>query len=255
MNRELQGVPPGRGPGVDVRAGHQVVGAGGRRQARCPRWSARRSSWPRPNGPAPSTWPCPRTWKGRRRRTTTGRSPVNVPRPDEPSPGQVERAAASCARRAHPSCWPGTARPGRTPAAALRRFAEALGIPVATTFHGKGVFPDDHPLALGRGGVHAPRLRQLRLRPGGRDHRRRLRAAGVRPGADQPARRQARSSTCTGSRPRWTRTTTSPSACTADIGRSLDALADAVGPRPAATPGGNRIRALAGRRAGRGQRG
>jgi acetolactate synthase-1/2/3 large subunit len=24
-----------------------------------------------------------------------------------------------------------------------------LGIPVATTFHGKGVFPDDHPLALG----------------------------------------------------------------------------------------------------------
>ena len=32
---------------------------------------------------------------------------------------------------------------------ALRRFAETLGIPVATTFHGKGVFPDDHPQALG----------------------------------------------------------------------------------------------------------
>ncbi len=29
------------------------------------------------------------------------------------------------------------------------RFAEQLDIPVATTFHGKGVFPDDHPLALG----------------------------------------------------------------------------------------------------------
>jgi acetolactate synthase-1/2/3 large subunit len=32
---------------------------------------------------------------------------------------------------------------------ALRRFAERLGVSVATTFHGKGVFPDDHPQALG----------------------------------------------------------------------------------------------------------
>ena len=31
----------------------------------------------------------------------------------------------------------------------MRRFAEALDIPVATTFHGKGVMSDDHPLALG----------------------------------------------------------------------------------------------------------
>ena len=34
-------------------------------------------------------------------------------------------------------------------AGALRRFSEQLGLPVATTFHGKGVFPDDHPHALG----------------------------------------------------------------------------------------------------------
>jgi len=27
----------------------------------------------------------------------------------------------------------------------LLRFSELLGLPVATTFHGKGVFPDDHP--------------------------------------------------------------------------------------------------------------
>ena len=33
--------------------------------------------------------------------------------------------------------------------AALRRFATKLGIPVATTFHGKGVFPDDDELSLG----------------------------------------------------------------------------------------------------------
>jgi acetolactate synthase-1/2/3 large subunit len=31
----------------------------------------------------------------------------------------------------------------------LQRFAEQLGLHVATTFHGKGVFPDDHPHALG----------------------------------------------------------------------------------------------------------
>jgi acetolactate synthase-1/2/3 large subunit len=32
---------------------------------------------------------------------------------------------------------------------ALVRFAEALNLPVATTFLGKGVFPDDHPNSLG----------------------------------------------------------------------------------------------------------
>jgi acetolactate synthase I/II/III large subunit len=75
--------------------------------------------------------------------------PVNVPRPDEPSPGQVERAAALLRAAACPIVLAGhgAARAGAGPA--LRRFAEMLGIPVATTFHGKGVFPDDHPLALG----------------------------------------------------------------------------------------------------------
>jgi acetolactate synthase-1/2/3 large subunit len=41
----------------------------------------------------------------------------------------------------------GAARSGA--ADALRRFSERLGLPVATTFHGKGVFPDDHPHSLG----------------------------------------------------------------------------------------------------------
>ena len=38
-------------------------------RARCLRWSARRSSWRRPNVPELSTWPCPRTsrpWACRR---------------------------------------------------------------------------------------------------------------------------------------------------------------------------------------------
>jgi acetolactate synthase-1/2/3 large subunit len=75
--------------------------------------------------------------------------PVNVPRADDPAPSQIERAAAilRSSRNAVLLAGHGAARSDAGPA--LRRFAETLGIPVATTFHGKGVFPDDHPLALG----------------------------------------------------------------------------------------------------------
>ncbi|HEX9105838.1 MAG TPA: biosynthetic-type acetolactate synthase large subunit, partial [Longimicrobiales bacterium] len=37
---------------------------------------------------------------------------------------------------------------------ALLALAERSGIPVITTLHGKGAFPDDHPLALGMPGMH-----------------------------------------------------------------------------------------------------
>ena len=78
-----------------------------------------------------------------------GPLPVNTPRADEPSRSQIERAAAVLdgARRPIVLAGHGAARAGA--ADALRRFAERLGLHVATTFHGKGVFPDDHPLALG----------------------------------------------------------------------------------------------------------
>ena len=74
---------------------------------------------------------------------------VNVPRPDVPSASQVERAAAvlDAARRPIVLAGHGAARAGA--AGALRRFSEQLGLPVATTFHGKGVFPDDHANTLG----------------------------------------------------------------------------------------------------------
>jgi len=74
---------------------------------------------------------------------------LNTPRPDEPSPSQIERAAAvlDSARQPIVLAGHGAARTGAS--AALRRFSERLGLPVATTFHGKGVFPDDHPHALG----------------------------------------------------------------------------------------------------------
>jgi len=38
--------------------------------------------------------------------------------------------------------------------AELRRLAEHTGIPVITTLHGKGAFPEDHPLSLGMAGMH-----------------------------------------------------------------------------------------------------
>jgi acetolactate synthase-1/2/3 large subunit len=74
---------------------------------------------------------------------------VNIPRPDMPSPTQIDRAAAvlDAAHRPIVLAGHGAARAGA--AAALRRFSERLGLAVATTFHGKGVFPDDHPNALG----------------------------------------------------------------------------------------------------------
>jgi acetolactate synthase-1/2/3 large subunit len=37
---------------------------------------------------------------------------------------------------------------------ALRELAERTGIPVITTLHGKGAFPEDHPLSLGMPGMH-----------------------------------------------------------------------------------------------------
>jgi acetolactate synthase-1/2/3 large subunit len=74
---------------------------------------------------------------------------VNVPRADDPSAEQVARAAAILRSARNPIVLAGHGAARAGASAALIRFAEALNIPVATTFHGKGVFPDDHPLALG----------------------------------------------------------------------------------------------------------
>ena len=74
---------------------------------------------------------------------------VNVPRPDEPSPSQIGRAAAVLNGASRPIVLAGHGAARSGAAEALRRFSEQLRLPVATTFHGKGVFPDDHPHALG----------------------------------------------------------------------------------------------------------
>jgi acetolactate synthase I/II/III large subunit len=75
--------------------------------------------------------------------------PRNVVRPEAPSPSQVQRAVAVLrdARRPVVLAGHGAARGDAT--AALVRFSEVFGIPVANTFHGKGVMPDDHANSMG----------------------------------------------------------------------------------------------------------
>jgi acetolactate synthase-1/2/3 large subunit len=75
--------------------------------------------------------------------------PRNVVRADAPAPGQVQRAVdiLRAAKRPVVLAGHGAARAAAT--AALVRFSEEFGIPVANTFHGKGVMPDDHPNSIG----------------------------------------------------------------------------------------------------------
>jgi acetolactate synthase I/II/III large subunit len=75
--------------------------------------------------------------------------PRNVVHAEAPAAGQVGRAAdiLRSARRPVVLAGHGAARNDAT--AALVRFADELAIPVANSFHGKGVMPDDHPHSIG----------------------------------------------------------------------------------------------------------
>ena len=74
---------------------------------------------------------------------------VNVPVDPAPAEAQVAAGGGAPGRRDGTVvlAGPGVARDGAMDA--LVRFSERLNLPVATTFLGKGVFPDDHPNALG----------------------------------------------------------------------------------------------------------
>lgn len=74
---------------------------------------------------------------------------VNRPRPTAPSISQVARAVEviDAARAPIVLAGAGVSREGAS--LELVRMAERLNVPVATTFLGKGVMPDDHPNALG----------------------------------------------------------------------------------------------------------
>lgn len=81
---------------------------------------------------------------------TSGRPlTVNRPRGTEPSHAQIARAVdlIDSAKQPVLLAGPGVVRDGAVEA--LHRFVEALNLPVATTFAGKGIFPDDHANSLG----------------------------------------------------------------------------------------------------------
>ncbi len=80
---------------------------------------------------------------------------VNVVHDDAPSPTQIERAAKVLRAAKNPIILAGHGVARRHGEAALIRFSEALNLPVATTFHGKGVFPDGSQNALGAMGFMA----------------------------------------------------------------------------------------------------
>jgi acetolactate synthase-1/2/3 large subunit len=74
---------------------------------------------------------------------------INTVYAGAPSPSQIARAVDVLTTARHPVVLAGHGATRAGASAALVRFAERLNLPVATTFHGKGVFPDDHPHALG----------------------------------------------------------------------------------------------------------
>jgi acetolactate synthase I/II/III large subunit len=168
---------------------------------------------------------------------------VNVPRPDEPSPGQVARAAEilRAARSPIVLAGHGAARAGAGDA--LRRFAETLGMPVATTFHGKGIFPDDHPLALGAVGFMRHDYVNF-----GFDQADAIVAVGYELQEFDPVRINPRGNAKIIHIHRF------PAEVDAhydvavglhsDMSRTLDTLAHAVGPRLEERSGGQRIQAL-----------
>jgi acetolactate synthase I/II/III large subunit len=168
---------------------------------------------------------------------------VNIPRADDPSAEQVKRAAQILREARNPVVLAGHGAARAGASAALIRFAQALNIPVATTFHGKGVFPDDHPLALGTVGFmrhdyvnfgfdtadvivavgyELQEFNPVRINPAGETkiiHVHRF-----------PAEVDAHYNVAVG--------------LTSDISHSLDALAAAVWRKAAPATGGERIREL-----------
>jgi acetolactate synthase-1/2/3 large subunit len=78
-----------------------------------------------------------------------------APHAQPPAPGELSRAVELLAASRRPLLYLGFGAAGA--GAQLVALAERLEAPVATTFQGKGVFPESHPLALWPGfGASAP---------------------------------------------------------------------------------------------------
>lgn len=77
--------------------------------------------------------------------------PLPLPRPLHilPAPDTIDEAAKIISQAKTPIILAGNGVARSHAQDQLRAFAEQLNVPVATTFEGKGVFPDNHPNALG----------------------------------------------------------------------------------------------------------
>jgi acetolactate synthase-1/2/3 large subunit len=78
------------------------------------------------------------------------------PHPGPASEEQIERAAHLLSQARRPIILAGNGAVRAHAGEALVRFAEKLNIPVATTFMGKGIISDRHPLAQGAIGLQMP---------------------------------------------------------------------------------------------------
>ncbi|MDT5138934.1 MAG: acetolactate synthase large subunit [Mycobacterium sp.] len=75
--------------------------------------------------------------------------PRNVVRADAPAARQVARAVDILRKAQRPVVLAGHGAARSEASNSLIRFSEELGVPVANSFHGKGVMPDDHPNSIG----------------------------------------------------------------------------------------------------------
>jgi acetolactate synthase I/II/III large subunit len=75
--------------------------------------------------------------------------PRNVVRAEAPAARQVKRAVDILRAAKRPVVLAGHGAARNDATAALVRFSNELAVPVANTFHGKGVMPDDHPNSIG----------------------------------------------------------------------------------------------------------
>jgi thiamine pyrophosphate-dependent acetolactate synthase large subunit-like protein len=73
-----------------------------------------------------------------------------------PDEADVRRAAAALAEAKNPVIYAGQGVHWARAWSELKKLAEMLGAPVATSLQGKSAFPENHPLALGAGGNSFP---------------------------------------------------------------------------------------------------
>ena len=74
-----------------------------------------------------------------------------------PDPQDIERAAGVLASAKRPVIYAGQGVHYARAWGELRRLAEQLAAPVTTSLQGKSAFPENHPLALGSGGLAIPK--------------------------------------------------------------------------------------------------